>query len=127
MLTGGACCNSLKYGRSNIRHFVAFYAVVLYKRLFFTILLWLLAKKKNCDLSRPVGRGLRMGAMFPLQIWIDPLGICRISKKNMLIIQLKHVRHPTTSTCCVRFTAKFENNSLLKMYVHERYFVQCYI
>jgi hypothetical protein len=41
-----------------------------------------------------------MSAMYPLQIWIDPLGICRISKTNVLINQLNHVRHRTASTRC---------------------------
>jgi hypothetical protein len=30
-----------------------------------------------------------MGAVHPLQIWMHPLGICKIEKKNMLISMLK--------------------------------------
>jgi hypothetical protein len=37
----------------------------------------------------------------PLQIWLRPLGICKISKTNMLTSPLKDVQHPTASTSCL--------------------------
>jgi hypothetical protein len=46
---------------------------------------------------KPVARGVPMSAMHQLQIWMQPLGIRKISNTNVLISQLKNVRHPTTS------------------------------
>ena len=40
-----------------------------------------------------------------LQVWIPQLGICKISKTNVLICPLKHVQNYTTSTCCLWFTS----------------------
>jgi len=34
-------------------------------------------------------QGVQVGAMHPLQIWMHPLGICKISQTNMLISQLQ--------------------------------------
>ena len=50
---------------------------------------------------------------------MHPLGICKISKTNMLISPLKHVRHSSTYTCCLCWAAMVRNNSF-------SYFVQCY-
>ena len=41
------------------------------------------------------------GVQHQLQICLHPLGICKISKTNMPISPLKHVRQTTASTCCL--------------------------
>jgi hypothetical protein len=62
-------------------------------------------------------RGFQVGAMHPLQIWMHPLGIYKISKTNILISPLKNVRHPTASSCYLWWTAAVGNNSLSDTYV----------
>jgi hypothetical protein len=64
--------------------------------------------------------------MRPLHNRLNPLRIRKISKTNMLISPLKNVRHPTASTYCLCWTAVVGNNSLSKMYIYARCFVQCY-
>ena len=44
----------------------------------------------------------KLPVIFPLSSCL--LGICRISKTNMLINPLQNVPHPTTSTCCLCWT-----------------------
>jgi hypothetical protein len=39
--------------------------------------------------SRHIVRGLQVGALHPLQTWMHPLGICKISKTDVLISSLK--------------------------------------
>jgi len=53
-----------------------------------------------------VARGVQVGA-------VHPLGICKISKTNMLVSPLKNVRHPTASTCCLCCTAVAGNGPCL--------------
>jgi hypothetical protein len=38
---------------------------------------------------RPATKGVQVSAMHPLQTWLHPPAICKISKTNMLINQLK--------------------------------------
>jgi hypothetical protein len=65
---------------------------------------------------------LAWSAIHPLQVWMHPLEICKISKTNMLISLLKkNDRHPTY-LCC---TAVVRNNSFSEMHVYARCFVQC--
>jgi len=48
--------------------------------------------------SMPVAKAaIQVGAVSPLQIWMHPLGICKISNTNMLVSQIKNVWHPTAS------------------------------
>jgi hypothetical protein len=37
-------------------------------------------------LIRALARGVQLGALHRLEIWLHPLGTCRISKTNMLVI-----------------------------------------
>jgi len=39
--------------------------------------------------TRPTAKGVQLSAMHPLQIWLHPPAICKISYTNMLINQLK--------------------------------------
>jgi hypothetical protein len=64
--------------------------------------------------------------MRPLHNRLHPLRIREISNTNILISPLKNVRHPTASTYCHCWTAVVGNNSLSKMYIYARCFVQCY-
>jgi len=41
------------------------------------------------------------GVQHPQQIRLHPLGICKISKTNMPISPLKHVRQTAAFTCCL--------------------------
>jgi hypothetical protein len=41
--------------------------------------------------SRLIARGAYVGAMHPLQIWMHPLGICKISKTYMMVSPLNNV------------------------------------
>jgi len=43
------------------------------------------------SVSRPVARGVQMDAMHPLQIWLNPLWICKISKTDTPISLLKNL------------------------------------
>ena len=71
---------------------------------------------------------MQLDAMHPLQIWMDPPGICKVSNTNMLISPLNNVPRPTASTCCLSFTSVVGGNSFSKMcvYSYARCFVQCY-
>jgi hypothetical protein len=75
--------------------------------------------------TRSVARGVQVGAVHPLQIWMHPLWICKISETNTFISPLKDMRHSTTSTCCPCWTTVVGNNSFSKMYEYARCFVQC--
>jgi hypothetical protein len=63
------------------------------------------------------------GCHVPFYIRIQPLWIYKISKVNMLISPLKHLPHPTVSTCSLWWTAVVGTNSFSKMYVYARCFV----
>jgi hypothetical protein len=56
-------------------------------------------------LSRGTTSGMQVSAMHPLQILLHPLGICKISKANMLISLLIKPATPTAATCCLCWTA----------------------
>ena len=66
------------------------------------------------------------GCNAPTRNWMYPLGICKLSKTNILISQLKNVRNPTISTCCLCWTAVGGDKSFSKKYIYARCFVQCY-
>lgn len=54
-------------------------------------------KESSVPTVRPAARGVQLGVIQPLQIRMDPLGICIILKANMLIGSLKNKRtlpHP---------------------------------
>jgi len=55
--------------------------------------------------GKPVARGVQVGALYPLKIWMHLLGICKMSNTNALIRSLKNVPHPATFTCCLCWTA----------------------
>jgi len=93
---------------------------------------------------RPVARGMQVGVMRPVQTWLPlricriskthllrpvqtwlPLRICRISKTHLLISPLRNVRHPTASTCYVRWTAVVGNNTFTKIFVYTLYKLFC--
>jgi hypothetical protein len=57
--------------------------------------------------------GVQVGAMHLLQIWMHRLGICKISKINLLISRLKNVRHRAASTCCLCWSDVVANNSFV--------------
>jgi hypothetical protein len=57
---------------------------------------------------RPVARGGACGcALHPIHILLHPLGICKISKTNMLILPVMDVRHAASSTCSVWLVCNF--------------------
>jgi len=64
--------------------------------------------------------------MPPLQIWLRPLGICKIPNTNVLISPPKNVRHPTAPTCCLCWTTAFGKDSFSKMHACARCVVRCY-
>jgi hypothetical protein len=45
--------------------------------------------------SRLLARGVEVGAMYPLQIWVHPLAICKISETNTLISATPYRIHPS--------------------------------
>ena len=62
----------------------------------------------NYERTKVVARRAQEGATHPLQIWMHPLGIFKISRTNMMISPLKkkkNVLHPTASTCYLCWTA----------------------
>jgi len=67
--------------------------------------------------SRSVATEVHLGAVHPLQIWMHPLGICKMSKTNMLISPPKDTRHPTIYTCCLCWSAVGGKESFSKRYV----------
>jgi len=42
-------------------------------------------KRNYQDNSRPIIRGVQVGTLHPLKIWLHPPGICKMSNTNMLI------------------------------------------
>ena len=54
-----------------------------------------------CVSTRPVARWVQVGALHALQIWMQPLGICKISNTNTLISPLKTcdtLQHPRVAS-----------------------------
>jgi hypothetical protein len=66
--------------------------------------------------GKPVARGVKLATMHPLQIWMHPLGIRKISNTNKLISALKTVRHTTASTACHCWIAEVGNSSICKVF-----------
>ena len=63
---------------------------------------------------------MQLATMHPIQIWMHPLGIRKISKANLLISALKTVRHPNGSSYCLCWAAE------VGIAQYTRCFVQCY-
>jgi hypothetical protein len=55
--------------------------------------------------GKPVARGMHVGALHPLKIWMYLLGICKMSNTNALIRSLKNVPQRAAFTCCLRWIA----------------------
>jgi len=61
-------------------------------------------------ITRPAAKGVQVSAMHPLQIWLHPPAICKISKTNMLINQpktcdaLSHPRFAFVEQLCLQTT-----------------------
>jgi hypothetical protein len=51
--------------------------------------------------TSPIARCVQLGAMHRLQMQMQPIGICKTSKKNILISPLKSMRQPTPYKCCL--------------------------
>jgi hypothetical protein len=86
--------------------------------------------RKYVVISGLVPRGVQVDAMHPLQTWMHRLGICKISKTNMLISPLKNLQHSTVVMCCLWQTAVDGNNSFSKIYNYASCFcivIECII
>lgn len=75
---------------------------------------------------RPVARGVQVGAMHPVHIWMHPIGIRKMSKTIKLSSPLRNVRHPTASSSCLCWPTVAGNNSFSDMRVNAESFVQDY-
>ena len=71
----------------------------------------------NRGFLSPVARGVQLDAAHPLQIWMRPLWLSKISKTNTLISPINNVLHPTASTCRLCWTRVVMNTSL-KIYIY---------
>ena len=71
-------------------------------------------------------QGLQVSAMYPLKVWMQPLGFCKILKKNMLISPLKNVWHTITVMYCLFWKTMGRNNSFSKRRIYAGGFVPCY-
>ena len=76
--------------------------------------------------GKPVARGVQVGALHQLKIWMHPLRICKMPNTNALTRSLKNVSHPAAFTCCLCWIAVVGKNSFSKTYVHVRCFVPRY-
>ena len=74
------------------------------------------------DMYRPCSQEAKGHALRPQQIWLNPSGICSISKTNMQISPLKELATPYRT----HVLPLAVNNSFSKMCVGARWFVQCY-
>ena len=73
----------------------------------------------------PVASEVQVGAMHPPQIWMHPLGICKMPNTNMLISPLKNVPHPTAAMLPLLKLRRWEQLIFKNEYtVYARCFVQ---
>jgi hypothetical protein len=89
------------------------------------------AKKRktlNISVSRSslITRVVYLCAKHPLNPWTDPLEICKMSTTNTEKQPAKYLRHPTATKFCFCWSTTVGNNSFSKIYMHARWFVQCY-
>ena len=67
-------------------------------------------------LIRPLARGVEVGALQPLQIWLHPLGICKISKTNMLMrseLRKNNIKKPIHDSCDWQRARAVNNNHVI--------------
>jgi hypothetical protein len=70
--------------------------------------------------------GVQLGAVHPIKLWIHPLEICKISKRNMLNSLLKKPATLYPIHVLPRFNRCGWKQLIFEMYVYSRYFTQIY-